>query len=150
MTFRIPGDTSEIALPATIKPDVKQNADLRADGLWERTCFEVFLRPSNGPSYVEFNFSPSGEWAAYSFDGYRRGMRNADVDTPAIVSTDWNNRFELSARIALPKWARNQWAANFSAVIDGRDGTKSYWALAHPAGAPDFHDPSCFVARLPE
>jgi len=24
----------------------------------------------------------------------------------------------------------------------------SYWALAHPEGKPDFHDPACFAATL--
>ncbi len=152
MKFRIPGDTSGIVLPAPKKPKVKQNVELRADRLWARTCFEVFLRLANGTEYIEFNFSPSGEWAAYIFDDYRSGMRNVDVDTPEIISTDWSNRFELSAGIALPMWAGNQWAANFTAVIEEEGGHKSYWALAHPANdaPPDFHDPTCFLARLPE
>jgi hypothetical protein len=33
-------------------------------------------------------------------------------------------------------------------VIEESDGTKSYWALAHPAGPPDFHDPTCFALDL--
>jgi hypothetical protein len=33
-----------------------------------------------------------------------------------------------------------------SAVLEEQDGTKSYWALAHPPGGkPDFHHPDCFV-----
>ena len=40
-------------------------------------------------------------------------------------------------------------AIGLSAVLEQQDGTKSYWALAHPPGAPDFHHPDCFVARLP-
>ena len=35
------------------------------------------------------------------------------------------------------------------AVLEEKDGTKSYWALAHPGGKPDFHDPGCFAAHLP-
>jgi len=31
---------------------------------------------------------------------------------------------------------------------EGPATRKSYWALAHPPGAPDFHDPSCFTATL--
>ena len=34
-------------------------------------------------------------------------------------------------------------------VIEEADGTKSFWAMAHPANAPDFHDPACFVLELP-
>ena len=36
-----------------------------------------------------------------------------------------------------------------SAIIEETDGTKSYWALAHPPGEePDFHDPACFALEL--
>lgn len=45
--------------------------------------------------------------------------------------------------------ARGAWQMNLTAVIEANDGTKSYWALAHPAGPPDFHNPDCFVARVP-
>ena len=42
-----------------------------------------------------------------------------------------------------------QWALGLSAVLEEKDGTKSYWALAHPSGdKPDFHHPACFAARL--
>ena len=37
----------------------------------------------------------------------------------------------------------------FSAVIEETGGTKSYWALTHPPGKPDFHHPTCFTATLP-
>ena len=33
-------------------------------------------------------------------------------------------------------------------VIEELDGTKSYWALAHPPGKPDFHHPDCFALTL--
>jgi len=36
-----------------------------------------------------------------------------------------------------------------AAVIEELDGTKSYWALAHPPGAPDFHHADCFALTLP-
>lgn len=35
-----------------------------------------------------------------------------------------------------------------SAVIEEKDGTKSYWALRHPPGKPDFHHPDCFALTL--
>jgi len=34
-------------------------------------------------------------------------------------------------------------------VIEEHDGVKSFWALAHSADKPDFHDPACFLATLP-
>jgi hypothetical protein len=36
-----------------------------------------------------------------------------------------------------------------TAVLEQTDGTKSYWALAHPPGKPDFHDPACFALEFP-
>ena len=54
----------------------------------------------------------------------------------------------MGATIAVDSGAR--WDLNLSAVLEEKDGTKSYWALAHPAGdKPDFHAPDCFAAKLP-
>jgi hypothetical protein len=38
--------------------------------------------------------------------------------------------------------------AAVSAVIEQHDGAISYWALAHPAGKPDFHHRDGFVLKL--
>jgi hypothetical protein len=35
--------------------------------LWRHTCCEVFVGAPGAERYYEFNFSPSGEWAAYAF-----------------------------------------------------------------------------------
>ena len=51
----------------------------RADGLWQTTCFELFLRPQGGQAYCEFNLSPSERWAAYDFPTYREGMSERPV-----------------------------------------------------------------------
>ena len=49
-----------------------------------------------------------------------------------------------------PSTADTNWELGLSAVLEEKDGTKSYWALAHPdPEKPDFHDPGCFVAHLP-
>jgi hypothetical protein len=37
------------------------------------------------------------------------------------------------------------WRLGLSAVIEETSGHKSYWALAHPPGRPDFHHSDCFV-----
>jgi len=149
ITFRIPGDTSTVELPAPIDPYTKQSMARRADRLWENTCFECFVRPDGETGYLEFNFSPSMEWAAYSFEGYRDGMKDADLPVPAVIATPRPSRFELSARVELPGWGERSWLLNIAAIIREKDSNKSYWALAHPPGAPDFHHPDCFVLQLP-
>ena len=120
----------------------------RADELWQTTCFEAFLRPLGGEPYSEWNFAPSGRWASYDFSGYREGMTPAEVDSPPYIRVEDNfTWWALGATIAIP--ADTNWELGLSAVLEEKDGTKSYWALAHPGEKPDFHDPGCFAARLP-
>ncbi|QDX25990.1 DOMON-like domain-containing protein [Sphingomonas suaedae] len=122
----------------------------RADGLWQATCFEVFFRNGDSPAYDEINLTSSRQWAAYSFDTYREGMRSKDMDEPQITVATWADTvavgadFDAGAIVARPN-------ARFalSAVIEEIDGTKSYWALRHPPGKPDFHHPDCFALELP-
>ena len=134
-------------LDGTTKLIVPDSADAdRADGLWQTSCFEAFVDVA-GAGYLEFNFSPSRQWAAYAFDGPRDGMRNAAAEVEVWLEggDDW---------IAVEAAISANFAANaplaLTAVIEEEGGRKSYWALAHPAGPPDFHDSSCFVALLPE
>ena len=121
----------------------------RADELWRSTCFELFLRPQGGESYVELNLSPSERWAAYDFTGYRAGM----ADRPASREPDCTVRIGSSFAIfdgAIPRDLLPELPAdvNFAAVIEEEGGTVSYWALAHPEAKADFHDPACFTAEL--
>jgi hypothetical protein len=124
----------------------------RADELWRRTCFEAFVAPAGEGGYVEINLSPSAQWAAYAFTGYRAGMRiAAEVLAPRIDSVRTADRYELHAAFdlggaGLPPAA--PWRVAVSAVVEAADGEKSYWALAHPPGKPDFHHPASFVLDL--
>lgn len=136
LRYRIEGDIEGLLIPTPAAPD-------RTDGLWQHTCFEAFVRRAEG--YYEFNFSPSGQWAAYRFAGYREGMAPADIEPPTV---GWNPaKAELDVSLRLPVDASG--LASFSAVIEEKDGAKSYWALGHPPGKPDFHHADCFVLELP-
>lgn len=120
----------------------------RADELWRTTCFEAFLRGGGEESYREWNFAPSGDWAAYDFTTYREGMTEAVIAKPPYIRMEDNlTWWALGATIAIP--ADVQWELGLSAVLEEKDGTKSYWALGHPDAKPDFHAPGCFAARLP-
>ena len=119
----------------------------RADDLWKTTCFEAFLRALGEHGYREWNFAPSGQWAAYDFTSTREGRSEADAADPYIRVEDNLTWWALGASIAVP--ADTNWELGLSAVLEEKDGTKSYWALAHRGDKPDFHDPGCFIARLP-
>lgn len=119
---------------------------VRADGLWRHTCFEAFIRAS-GKAYHELNFSPSRQWAAYRFGGYRKKMAEADLDPPRIETRADADRFELRALVA--GLSAGPLQLGLSAVIEETSGRLSYWALAHPPGKPDFHHSDCFALQLP-
>lgn len=142
LRFRIPGDSSHLDLPDRKEPG-------RADGLWERTCFECFIREAGAVAYHEYNLSPSTEWALYRFEAYRSGRTNPDMPAPVVKVARRPNGFELSTRISAPSLGKADWQVGVSAIIRELGGPKSYWALAHPPGEPDFHDPACFALQLP-
>ena len=139
--FRIKGE--RIVIP-------EWRTSQRSDGLWKTTCFELFLKEHNSERYFEFNFSPSTQWAAYEFDGYRRGMRDRNLVVEPGVELDPGRPMELSVDLDFSGMPNVALQANISAVIEEQDGTMSYWALAHPPGdKPDFHHPDCFVLEIP-
>lgn len=119
----------------------------RQDELWKHTCCEVFGRRRDG-SYVEFNLSPSTAWAAYAFSGYRADMSTLEVPAPRTEVTKTVGGFELSTIIGWHEWPHLE-ALAVSAVIETDDGMKTYWALHHPADAPDFHHAGSFVLKSP-
>ena len=122
----------------------------RADELWRTTCFELFLKPAGGEAYCEFNLSPSERWAAYDFTGYRAGMAERPVEREPQATMRLGSTFTIfDAAIPLSGLPSEDCRMNLSAVIEEQGGVKSYWALAHPADKPDFHDPACFLAELP-
>jgi hypothetical protein len=125
----------------------------RTDGLWRHTCFEAFVRPSAADAYCEFNFSPSGQWAAYRFNGYRSVQSEAPVAPVPLIRLETEpDRVLLRAMLesdVLSDLPRGSWRLGLSAVIEEIDGRLSYWALTHPPGKPDFHHPDGFAATLP-
>jgi hypothetical protein len=127
-TFRATGDLSRLVIPPPAAP-------ARADDLWKTTCFELFVG-GEGEAYREFNFSPSGQWAAYEFAGYRDLAGNSEALVEIETSHD-SKTLTLVARITshVPNPAR----IGLTAVIAESDGGLRYWAVAFAPGKPDFH-----------
>jgi hypothetical protein len=126
----------------------------RKDGLWQMTCFELFLasREMGGEGYRELNFSPSEAWAAYGFRSYRDGMTELALDPAPACSWRGGRSGMAIFDVSVPTncLLGHSWHYGISAVIEEKSGAKSYWALHHSnPDKPDFHDPSCFVATLP-
>ena len=70
-SFDLFGDLSAMQIPSA-------GPNIRADHLWQHTCFEAFISVVGETAYHEFNFSPNGRWAVYAFTAYRQPDRVAD------------------------------------------------------------------------
>jgi hypothetical protein len=139
------GTIRDVRWPAEAAPE-------RRDRLWEHSCFEVFVSAAGRLGYYEFNLSPSTAWAAYRFNDYRAGMQFANVVAPEIGSRITAKTYVLTATVPLANLhglpEQTDWSIGLSAVIEQIDGSKTYWALAHPPGKPDFHHRDCFALQL--
>lgn len=121
----------------------------RADGLWQTTCFELFLQVPGKAGYTELNLSPSERWNAYDFTAYRDGMAERPFPRePACAMRKGESLAIFDAAVPASALPATPWRLNLTAVIEERGGTKSFWALAHPPGPPDFHDAACFAGEL--
>ena len=138
ISYHLRGDLDRLRIPEPATP-------ARRDELWRHTCFELFAA-GEGEAYAEFNFSPSGEWAAYAFDRYRDGMRPLDTTTPAIRTAHEGDKLTIEVELVLPPGTT---ALGLNAVVEDEHGNPSYWSLVHPPGKPDFHHRDCFALKLP-
>jgi hypothetical protein len=123
----------------------------RRDELWQATCLELFLALPGQEAYREFNLSPSGDWAIYQLDGYRRGLRPDPAWTALPFSRhDEAGVLQLSLETTLPPElaAAPQLEAAITAVLQHHDGHCGYWALLHPGPEADFHRREGFGLRI--
>ena len=127
-TFRAIGDAAQLVVPEPVSPG-------RTEGLWQTTCFELFVGGA-GESYCEFNFSPSGAWAAYEFDGHRAARRDADAGIKIETSRDTKG---LTLIAKIESELLDPAHVDLTAVIEEADGAIRYWAPSFAPGEPDFH-----------
>jgi hypothetical protein len=146
LTYVLNGDFARLRIPPAGSPR-------QSDGLWRHTCFEAFVGVKGESAYLEFNFSPSGEWAVYSFRGYRDGGPASDKEAePKITVRNQSDRIELDALVKLDHLgaieSRGRLRLALCAVIEDNASMLSYWALKHPPGEPDFHHPDGFAGEI--
>ena len=142
LSYTVTGKMDDIRMPPVMTAT-------RGDELWRHTCFEAFVRASSGAGYYEFNLAPSTQWAAYRFTSHRSGMCVAPEITAIPIESAIEPRplhiAGLAGAGSLVGFAvQHLWRLGLSALIEDTSGRKSYWALAHPPGKPDFHHPDCF------
>lgn len=126
----------------------------RCLNLWEKTCFELFLKNTNG-HYIEFNFSPNFEWNAFYFEKLRGPLKELEMaQVPVLDILNSSDKFSLVAKIplsSLPVEFQNNIAncdLGITTVIKDRKGEISYWALTHKDSKPNFHHYDSFIGKF--
>lgn len=156
LTFRVEG-AHHFELPSL------ESAVKREMNLWEKSCFEIFIRPLNTEAYLEFNLSPNGDWNAFVFKDYRTPLmedgaltlapmqKDPVCATTGIPRSDAPWRLDVQIDLShLPK--EFHLPANrmigLSCVLKDLKGGLHYFALSHPGEKPDFHHQESFQLRL--
>lgn len=116
----------------------------RADGLWNDTCFEMFLRPKGQNSYYEFNFSLTPAWNEYFFESYRLPQPPKQCQDISLKKIQWNGQLlEIELHRLNPD---EKFEISLTAVLKEKSGTIHYMALKHAGHEPDFHHAESFIA----
>ena len=119
------------------KLDLTSDQLTREIGLWNSTCFEIFLKNIDGDDYYELNFSPlEKKWNGFYFTHYRSTLQ--ETNQLQILSTTFCSDY-LKLLIKIPD-------GNFECfpkiILFPK---KTYLAaiylstLKHPPNGPDFH-----------
>lgn len=140
-------------------------ANQRQTELWKSTCFEAFLKVPGTTDYFELNFSPSGAWNSYIFEGYRNPDPPQEFQSISFVKNDIQIK-ELSFSFEVQVNAETAESKNLSptesdllkelfsaprleigltTVVLFNDGQKKYFALKHVSDKPDFHQFDSFI-----
>jgi hypothetical protein len=142
LIYKATGKIGDLVMPLSAPP-------FRTPNLWNTTCFELFLRGEHRTGYREFNFSPSGQWAAYDFQAYRAGMTQARMPGDPVIEADIRpDCLTINVRLSLDLW-EDPYSVGLAAVIEERALGLSYWAANHAGDKADFHHPASFDLELP-
>ena len=150
IAYQLRGPLDSVVLPA---PNTA-GAPLRQDGLWEHTCFELFLAAEGIEPYWELNLAPNGDWNLYRLEGYRQGLAPvSDRNTLPFTVGASNRGLALELTLQLPQelslaCQQRDLQLGITAVIEHQQGALTYWALAHGGTEADFHRREDFLLRL--
>jgi len=141
LTYTLKGDWANFVFPDAQHPVIPP------ENLWEHSCCELFCREAGAALYQEYNFSPSGQWAAYAFVAYRKRQENGTPPAPRNMNWAQSDAL-LTCQVEIPVSAGLIQLA-LAVILERADNKLFYYALKHPPGAPDFHHADNFAQVLP-
>lgn len=153
ISFEVRGEINLLEIP-------DRKIAIRADELWKNSCLELFVM-GEGPDYFEWNFSPSGAWAFYSFSGYRVRVDEDNAPSFSFVqesreSDCWSTTYQFELPKKLQTLPRKDLQFSPAVILKSKLNAKpnaqqkdlTYWAPIHCGSHPDFHQRGSFVVRL--
>lgn len=143
LAYSIHGPTGSMRIPTPQAP-------APAGALWQTTCCELFVMADGESRYREFNFSPSGQWTVFDFAAYRQPLGiTTPPPAPRVLARCQEDALRVDVHLmpsALPVGRHLRCA--LAVIVERDDGRLGFWALAHPAGPPDFHHSCNFTLLL--
>ncbi|MBC7742879.1 MAG: hypothetical protein H7061_11830 [Bdellovibrionaceae bacterium] len=143
LCYEVVDQNSALELPLAFR--ALGSAIERADGLWNDTCFEMFIRPEGADAYYELNFSLRPAWNVYHFEAYRHPQPPKITQDFTMKSMQWNGQ-QLKIELDNLLTAKSM-TISLTAVIKEKSGMKHYLALSHQAAQPDFHLNNSFILK---
>jgi hypothetical protein len=148
--FNLSGRLEPISIPKEKRmPD-------RQSQLWEHTCLELFLGPTELAHYWEINVSPSGNWNSYHFDAYRQGMKLEPLlrvtnfkRTEEAKNLSVQFDLDVSPLVVSRKFEKRELECAITCVLESKNHISSFWALEHSGNRPDFHSRATFQIKFP-
>lgn len=145
--YQLIGDLKHVQIPEQRAPEGEGR---RVIGLWNHTCFELFIKRRGGPDYLEFNFSPNGDWNCFYFEDYRSDIQEwRKFIAPKGIITREKRTF--SARFWIPLaqlpalfQANHELGLSPAAVVLYKYHPH-YFANKHPDEVANFHHPESFT-----
>ena len=137
--FLISGDIQSLLLAP------KAQISRRVIGLWESTCFELFILNNQTLSYYEFNFSSEGHWNSFYFPKKKSPLKQADSFQDIKIDVNLTiDIFRIKATLDLYSFMPNFWkeesmSFGLTTILES-EGNLSYWALSHQDDEPNFHN----------
>lgn len=115
----------------------------RFDKLWQKTCFEAFIKQKNSPKYFEINISNTRAWNVYEFQSYRAPQPPSPFNGVEKINFNQTNN-QISADIFFSGVDFTQVNASLCAVLVLKDGRTTFWSTKHVDSQPNFHHQDSF------
>lgn len=148
MSFELSGALDEISLAKPVK------SPARIQGLWQTTCFEVFIKNQESEEYIEFNFSSEYDWNCFYFPNKKSRLKEYQkITNLSVNSVKENTTFFIESSVDLNKlpdglWKKNKMRIGPAAILESKTKELTYWACKHLDKVPNFHNHDSFNYEL--